>query len=322
MKQSALLCFLVLFFSYRFLSAQQPNKIRLVITDSNNNSVATIDTVLASGTDIELVLKSLGYDQNTIAKASVDGKRQITIATEEIMESPAVWKDRDGKPFGSTEKTVTLDLSPSITHENTLKPEDFVKIPAGAVVEELPDGTKRFTTTETDASGKTYTKRTTISPGKKEKLSDDGGYTRNWVNMEGQPIPPLAESLRWETESYSNSTGAYPTVQITLAECDMFDLSTLNARDKSLLNAGELKVEKLTVKPDYKEGYYKFSFTLPDAAPADLVIYDVVGSMLYSETVSGSYSKFIPEFNLYRKGTFLILLKQADKKFTQRLTID
>jgi len=322
MKQLSFIFLVAFTFNCAGLVAQNPGKIRLVITDSNKNGVATIDTILKAGTDIDMVLKSLGYDQKSIANEGVDGKRQVTIATEEIMEDPAVWKDREGKTFGATEKTVTLDISPSISHENTLKPEDFVKIPEGAVVEELPDGTKRFTTTETDANGKTYTKRTTISPAKKERIADEGGYTNSWVNMEGQPIPPLAESLSWETETYSQSTGTYPTVQITLAECDMFDMSTLNSRDKSILNYEQLPVEKFSVKPDYKEGYFRFSFSVPNAEPADFVIYDVVGSLLYSENVTGNYSKFIPDFNLYRKGTFLILIKQAGKKFTHRLTID
>lgn len=320
MKRFACIYLSVLLVFSSFLAAQQANKMRLLITDTGDNGVATIDTILPAGTDVDIVLKKLGYDQSSIAKASAGGKRQISIATEEILEMPSKFS-REGMPFNSTEGTVTLDLSPKVTDTNQLKIEDIVTIPPGATVEDLPDGGKRILTTEKDAFGNTYTKQTIVRMGKRESVAD-GGYTNNWVQMDGKPIPPAAESLRWDTQSYLNSSGAYPNVQVTIADCDMFDLSTLNSRDKTLINAEPLAVSGFMVKPDFKEGYFRFTFNLPTAEAAEMYVYDVIGAELYRETVSGAYSKLIPEFNLYRKGTFLVLLRQGNKKFTQKLVLD
>lgn len=302
------------------LLGQDAGKIRLLITDVNDGRVTTIDTILPSGANVDLALQKMGYDQSSIAKASAGGKRQITIATEEMIEMPSQF-NREGMPFNTTEGTVTLDISPKVTDESQLKIEDIVKIPPGATVEDMPDGGKRILTTEKDAFGNTYTKQTIVRMGKREQVSD-GGYTSNWVQMDGKSIPPATESLRWDSQTYLNSSSEYPNVQVTIADCDMFDMSTLNSRDKSLINAEPLKVTGFMVRPDFKEGFFRFTLTLPPGEGAEMVIYDVVGAQLHTEVVSGTYSKLIPEFNLYRKGTFLVLLKQPGKKFTQKLVLD
>ncbi|PSJ72494.1 hypothetical protein C7N43_34005 [Sphingobacteriales bacterium UPWRP_1] len=146
------------------LLGQDAGKIRLLITDVNDGRVTTIDTILPSGANVDLALQKMGYDQSSIAKASAGGKRQITIATEEMIEMPSQF-NREGMPFNTTEGTVTLDISPKVTDESQLKIEDIVKIPPGATVEDMPDGGKRILTTEKDAFGNTYTKQTIVRMG-------------------------------------------------------------------------------------------------------------------------------------------------------------
>ncbi|HRI26597.1 MAG TPA: hypothetical protein PK239_05850 [Chitinophagales bacterium] len=322
MKIRLFVSLLALFFALTALRAQQTNTIRLLITDTENAKMVTIDTLLPAGANVDAVLAALGYDQNSIARANAGSKRQITIATEEIVEIPSKISRPEGSPFASNPNMVKLDNTPTITANQQLKIEDIVKIPEGAVVEDMPDGSKRILTQEKDEFGNTYTKQTTVRMGSREGVADEGGYTGSWVNMDGKTIPPANEPLNWTTESFSHSGSSYPSVQITLADCDMFDMSTLNSRDKSLINAEPLAVKGFMVKPDFKEGYLRFTFTLPNETPTQLIVYDVVGAKLHDEVVSGTYNKLIPEFNLYRKGTFLVLLKQDGKKFTHRLSID
>ena len=60
--------------------AQNINKIRLLITDSQNGKVTSLDTIVSANSDMNEVLAKLGYDQYSIAEMqSNNHNRRITI---------------------------------------------------------------------------------------------------------------------------------------------------------------------------------------------------------------------------------------------------
>ena len=102
----------------------------------------------------------------------------------------------------------------------------------------------------------------------------------------------------------------------------MFDASTFNKLDPSLVNSKAMKLQNFKVKPDFKEGYFRFSFAMPNSEMSNFRIFDVVGNSVYQENFSGSYDKLVTPFHIHKQGTFLILINQDGKKWTQKVTIN
>ena len=300
--------------------AQNINKIRLLITDSQNGKVTSLDTIVSANSDMNEVLAKLGYDQYSIAEMqSNNHNRRITIATEEIIDKQ-----------GNTSSSTTYDRNIAIenTNANKLKIEDIMNIPKDAIVTENADGSKHILIQRTDANGKTTTEERTIRIGQRERISDSSGKSSSWMNMEkGMPLPPTVDGpMNWTTESFSNISTDPSTssmnVSVTVADCDMFDASTFNKLDPSLVNSKAMKLQNFKVKPDFKEGYFRFSFAMPNSEMSNFRIFDVVGNSVYQENFSGSYDKLVTPFHIHKQGTFLILINQDGKKWTQKVTIN
>jgi len=222
---------------------QQPEKqIRLLITDSNDGVVTTIDTLLQPQVEVDLVLEKLGYGHQDLAKSQNTKKgRRVTIATEEIL-----------KPM--PQKNLQLDWE-------------------------------------------------TINPA------------------------PTQEMIPINTETYTHLGGGgtriesgTPNIKISVADLDLFDLSALEAVDPSLKDAKRLAITNFSVRPDFKEELYRFTFAIPNGQYAEFKIYDVLGHLVTEETITGFYDKTHPKFTIYTQGTYLVLIKQDGKKYTQKIT--
>jgi len=297
------------------LSAQQTTKkIRLLITDSDGQQTTTIDTIVAGNTDMSMVLRQLGYDQKSLESSeNANPKRQITIATEEILEM------KEGQQSMSLDRSTYIDN----TNQGKLNIEDFISIPPNAQVEDLPDGSKRILETKTDANGNTHTYEKIVRMGERERISNRSGQTSSWVQMEDGKLPPTVDMPKsWVTETYTDNSNPTGNVSVTIADMDMFDASTINKKYPELLNATMLNVSNFQVKPDFKQGHYRFSFTMPNMETATLYIYDVVGQPIQEETFSGNYDKLLADFHLYKQGTFMILITQDDYKWTKKVTFE
>lgn len=311
---------LVLLLLTSICEAQNITKTRLLITDSQGGKVTSLDTIVSANSDMNEVLEKLGYAQHNIAQMQSDNhNRRITIATEEII-------DMQGNTSSSTkyDKNIAIEN----TNASKLKIEDIMNIPKDAVVTENADGSKHILIQKTDANGKTTTEERTIRIGQSERLSDRSGKSSSWMNMpEGMPLPPTVDGpLNWTTESFSSistdPTSSSRNVSITVADCDMFDASTFNKLDPSLVNSKAMKLQNFKVKPDFKKGYYRFSFSIPNSEMSNFRIFDVVGSPIYQESFSGNYDKLVTDFHIHKQGTFLILINQDGKKWTQKVTIN
>ncbi|MGB1205436.1 MAG: hypothetical protein ACPG5B_07315 [Chitinophagales bacterium] len=300
--------------------AQSISKIRLLITDSQDGKITSVDTIVSANSNMNEVLEKLGYAQDNIAQMQSDHyNRRITIATEEII-------DKQGNTSTSTQYDRKIAIEN--TNASKLNIEDIMNIPKDAVVTENPDGSKHILIQRTDANGKTTTEERTISIGKSERLSDRSGRSSTWMNMEkGAPLPPTVDGpLNWTTESFSNISTDPSTssmnVSVTVADCDMFDASTFNKLDPSLVSSKAMTLQGFKVKPDFKEGYFRFSFSMPNNEISNFRIFDVVGNSIHQESFSGNFDKLVTPFHIHKKGTFLILINQDGKKWSQKVTIN
>lgn len=325
------------------LLAQSEKKNRLIISDEIGGFVTKIDTLLPAGSDPEKVLLQLGYDSESIAKSYSGNKaRKITVQTEEIITSAPVRTTTQLPPqirdLGTTSKS-TLIQKPTTDHFDLDK---MLNLPPGALVEETPEG-KKITYTTTDDRGNISTEEILINTFKHSSNAPKQWQTpeeTNTTKPKKQPIriengiatpivPPQEQTnlVRTETFTHSNNSGSQPDVKVTLSPLDMFDHSTLNNKNPNLLNAQTLHITNFSVKPDFEQGYLRFSFKNADAAAnaisqTQIAIYDVLGYPIFSEMTGDiEYNKLITDFHLYKRGSFLILITLDNKKFTQRLTL-
>lgn len=281
-------------------SAQTITHYQVIITDDNGGQVTKIDTLIPASMSVDALVRSLGYDQASIEN-SPDTKsgRKVAVNTKEIVDLPAFAK-----------KGRELDVG------------YFFDIPEDAVIEDIPGG-KKITTTTIDEFGNVQTKESIVRRGEREYF--DGQKEATWHEVDALPIgSPGTKTTTKETYRAPGRDGM-PDAKITIATADPFDNSTINSRDHSLINAAPLEVNDFLVRPDYDEGYFKFTFNVVEPGDTKLRVFDVIGVEVYTETLTdfdGKYNKRIPYFNIYRKGPFIILLTQEGKKFLQKVIID
>lgn len=320
-------------------------KTRLIITDELDGVVHNkIDYVVVPPETTDEVLKRFGYDDASISKAQSSKNRRISISMEELADAPSPSNAMPSSMFGdkatviegsnatvSTSKKTRVIDAPKSTE---LKLEDLVTIPKGAKVEDMPDGSKRITTYKTDKHGNRAVDKTITVRRKSSDNNQVAEQETEWTEIEHSPAPTLSKSTvlipanaprNTYTETYDGTNLDMPNVSVKTDDLDGFDNSTLVQKDASLLNAPTLKVDKYQFSPNFKEGFFKLSFDAEANKEIKISLFDVVGSPVYTEILSefsGSYAKLIPDFSVYRKGTFLLLITQNGAKFTRKIEID
>lgn len=324
---------LICYYHTPTLFSQEVKEVRIHIIDNNNGNIIEIDTTVLSALDQQKVLRALGYDQMSISQSKATPNRKISISTEEIITYP----------IKKMTESYTLPISPTPNNKPNIqqpnkkpaqkqqfKVEDIVDIPPNAQVIDIPEG-KKIITKHTDENGNEVIEETTVT-------IEQGRPSTNWTpwkevkednKQNYRLLPSSSPQPTIHNQSYTNRNGdgtiTGPDIRIAIGELDMFDASTLHKKDKQLLNAAPLAIQNFSITPEYNEGYFRFAFSLPAKQIARLAIYDVIGTPVYSEVLSGEkakYNKLLSDFHLYKKGTFLILISQDEKKFTRKLTID
>lgn len=328
-----LLFLFILFLSFNASALQAQESyvtgVRVLITDQTVSPMKTIDTLIPPQANLDRVLQQIGYDPYSIAEKQVKNGGQVTIATEEVIgikgnrSSKSITATADANQSKPSTNAPKLDNTAKVVdREQALTINNFFDFPAGAVVEEMPDGSKKAIITETDALGNIYTKEIRVRMGRTESISSKTN-TNAWVQMDDKLPITVDQPLNSVTSTYTNSGGAYPDVSITVAECDMFDVSTINSLHPSLTNAPTLIVNEFLFEPAFNEGYFRLNFMLTNTNKATLHVYDVIGSEIYQEEISNpQYNSLLKKFSLYRKGEFLLLIKSDNQKFTKKLIIE
>ena len=340
-----LLLLIICCFALYANSTNAQTKTRLIITDELDGVVHNkIDYVVVPPETTDEVLKRFGYDDASISKAQSNKNRRISISMEELADAPSPSNTMPSSMFGdkatviegsnatvSTSKKTRVIDAPKSTE---LKLEDLVTIPKGAKVEDMPDGSKRITTYKTDTHGNRVVDKTITVRRKSNDNHSVAEQETEWTEIEHSPAPTLSKSTvlipanasrNTYTETYDGTNLDMPNVSIKTDDLDGFDNSTLVQKDASLLNAPALKVDKYQFSPNFKEGFFKLSFDAEANKEVKISLFDVVGAQVYTETLSefsGSYAKLIPDFSVYRKGTFLLLITQNGAKFTRKIEID
>ncbi|MEZ4883818.1 MAG: hypothetical protein R3E32_03690 [Chitinophagales bacterium] len=298
-------------FNSLIAQASYTKKVNVIVTDEMNGISTVIDTLLSSQSAAQQFLRLRGYDDagiNRAASAS-KGQRKISVRTKEILES---------EYYNVETGEINLDK--------------YFKIPAGATVKEV-DGVREIEWVETDGKGNMTLRSATVNIAESKRLPQN--TTTYEVEVPDQQInssSPTPESFEY-LEDMSNveenrSIKAYPKFTVTVATTDIFDLNTLDEKAAWLQMASGLNVENFMVTPDYHKGEFLFAFDLAEVAEdTKLEIFDIVGFPVYTEdlsNLSGSYSKFLPDFNLYKRGTYLVMISQksTSQKFTQKVIIE
>ena len=300
-----------LYFHVEDVNAQSSytKKIKVTVTDEMNGYPTVIDTILPNQAAAQRFLRVNGYDDAGINRAASisKGKRKISVRTKEILESDY---------YNVETGEVNLDK--------------YFKIPPGATVTET-DGIREINWVETDTYGNLTSRSATVRVGKRKRLPEKS-TTYETIGPQTSirsNTPKNTEYVKEMSSIRINPTiNSYPKFTIKIATTDIFDLNTLNGKADWLPMASGLKVENFIVTPDYDAEKFVLSFDLEQAAEdTKLEIFDVVGFPIHSEDLSnftGTYSEFLPKFNLYSRDTYLVMItqKSTSQKFTQKITID
>lgn len=314
MKKNILkICFLsfifaIFFFNSKFVVAQNDNKLHIVITDEDANNYVRLDTVIPLQTNVNEFLVKKGYD---IQKNFVNGINELKLGRKINIFTEVVKADFTIKP------------KPKLNDNSAVADN----LPADAVTEELPDGSKRITYKKKDANGNLITETIEMKkPASKVVLGKEDNSPKVATSMAAMQkllkTPVNKDREQFYDISFSNNK--VPSIHVSIVGFDFFDSNTVNNIDPDLLNAKRLNITDFTVQLSFVEGNYRFKFNLAERGDTWFNVYDVVGLPVYTEFLydyEGSYDKLLKPFNIFSKGTFLVVITQPGKKFTQKLII-
>ncbi|OWY19762.1 T9SS C-terminal target domain-containing protein [Sphingobacteriales bacterium UPWRP_1] len=117
-------------------------------------------------------------------------------------------------------------------------------------------------------------------------------------------------------------------VSVTIKDLDWTDVLTYSSIKESLSTAlagsTNLDVKEINFTPDFDEGYYFLSFSLDDPESTKVVILDVAGREVHSETIdefSGTYESRV-NIPAAQKGTYFLKVIQGFSLLNKKLVIE
>ena len=318
-------CLILLGFFVAHLSHAQVATRLTVVEKVNGVERNRVEVVVAPPETVDEVLKKYGYDDESIAKLPSDANRHISITTEELEPTPP------GATLRTEGRTETIGgptvagstRTRTVTRESgrSMELKDLVDIPPGAKVEQLSDGSQRVITYNADGS---VAKTATVRVHQAEQPPTADQWFEEPISIPASTVVLSADSQGHNSQVTYSANGNFPILTVTTAAPDPFDYATLKTKAKDLETAPVLSVSDLKVQPDYESEQLRYSFTAPAGKSLTFTIYDVVGATVFTDTVadfSGSYSRTLPEFNLYKRGNYLLLVSQDGSYYTQTLTL-
>lgn len=117
-------------------------------------------------------------------------------------------------------------------------------------------------------------------------------------------------------------------VSVTIKDLDWTDVVTYSSIKESLSTAlagsTNLDVKQINFTPDFDEGFYFLSFSLDDPEATKVVILDVAGREIHSESIdefSGTYESRI-NIPSSQKGTYFLKVIQGFSLLNKKLVIE
>jgi len=117
-------------------------------------------------------------------------------------------------------------------------------------------------------------------------------------------------------------------VTVTVKDLEWTDVLTYSSIKESLSTAlagsTNLNVKEINFAPDFEEGFYFLSFNVDDTESTKVVILDVAGKEVHSETIdefSGTYESRI-NIPANQKGTYFLKVIQGFSLLNKKLVIE
>lgn len=276
-----------------------------------HRTTTTDNTPKDSEFDLNEILENL--PPNAIIEELPDGKKITTVTTNAKGET-----ETKELIIKTTRQTTTRNGSPIPQWNADRNPKNNRQ----PIVIDGPISTETLTNNESSFAAPSHNN---MQPQKNNAGAIAQSESRNIVSSTNDHNTTTAYTSQ-NFGKYANAN-QLPKLQVAVADLDMFDNSTLNSRNPAALNYGPLTISEFLVKPDFQQGYYQFSFNLPPDKNSEystkIEIYDAVGYLVYTESFTeSSYKKYLPEFHLYKKGTFLVLITHDSKKYSQKITFE
>jgi len=130
-----------------------------------------------------------------------------------------------------------------------------------------------------------------------------------------------------DQKSYMNKR-TNKKVSVTVSDLEWSDMLSYGAI-KELLSSGfasgaNLEVEDLNFAPDFKSNAYFLSFTLEDEDDTKVVILDVAGNEIHSETIEEFEGTYESQINLpaSASGTYFLKVIQGFSLLNKKLVIE
>lgn len=283
------------------ITAQSINIAHLTITDQMDGITNVIDTIVPVKSDMQKLLKKLGYDQQHIQNNTpIESERKVIIAVEEL------------RAIKNTDQLLLPD-------DYAVNWDKLLENSGDGKVENLKDG-KKMTLIQKDELGKPYKEELVVQVHRQGQVPFSNRPSTT-PKTDVHPRKTLDKTFTFSGKS--SMIGDLPSLQVTVGDLDMYDALTVHRSNIALLNARPLPIANFSIKPEFNEGFFRFIFDITQKGDTQLFIYNLAGHSIYQEKLAitaGTYSKTIPFFSLAVKGVYYVVITQAGQKFMKKVT--
>jgi hypothetical protein len=126
-------------------------------------------------------------------------------------------------------------------------------------------------------------------------------------------------------EEKDPKTGEKKTMKFVFVKVDLSDASESECKKAGIKPASEkLIIEDMNCTPNPSNGKFNLKFSSPDKSNPDIIIKDINGKVVYTESVKnfdGAYNKEISLDN-NAKGIYFVTITQGTKATTKKLVVE
>lgn len=128
-----------------------------------------------------------------------------------------------------------------------------------------------------------------------------------------------------EQSFYNNRTRQ--SVKVTVKDLSWSDIASYSSVKEAFGTnwaSSNLVVNDINLAPDFSAGYYFLSFSLPENETTKVVVLDVAGNEIHSETIedfSGTYESKL-SIPVTQKGTYFLKIIQGFSLLNKKLVIE
>jgi len=153
-------------------------------------------------------------------------------------------------------------------------------------------------------------------------------FSANTVSAQSQDDGVLDKINKYvngetKTDNYTNNR-TKQKVSVSISDLSLLDRASYSSIHSAFKGSEDLAIEDIAFAPDFGKGFFFLSFALEDEETTKVVVLDVAGREVHSETIEDFEGVYESKINIpaSEKGTYFLKVIQGFSLLNKKLIIE